>query len=685
MAGPKPNILIIFVDDLGYEAVGAHGGLTYATPEIDTMASEGIIFSRAYTSPVCTPSRVSLHTGLYTSDHGWTNVLDVHYGTSTKVDFTSLNTFAQLARDEGYATSVTGKWQLATYVHHPTHLSDAGFDSWCFWQIWSGTKKTERYWDPYLNRDGSVLTGLEDKFGPDVLKDYVIEKMTEARDAGEPFLIVHNEMLPHSPIVKSPDDIAEGRSASLGNMIGYMDKLTGELLDAVESLGIRESTYVFFIGDNGTDTGASRQTMDGSVSDGKRDLTDGGTHVPFIVWGPSSIAKGTTSTDLVDITDMFPTICALAGISIPSEIPLRGRSIVPQLEGRRGAPRHWVHQGISNQESIFDGKWRLRSDGELRDARALPLEPIVSSPSSESNRAQDRLEYLFSFLRTDPDTVSPTTVIDNNAATGVTFTGTWQLSTNSSEHYGSNYHHDQNSGQGTKSVSYALNVPTTGLYEIFIRWPSDTNRATNCALTLTHKDGSLQTTVNQKINGGIWVSLGEFSFDAGTGVLSLSNESADGYVIADAVGFSIAGKEPDDGYVLWARSYFGSEIVDDPEQESTVWGADANPDGDLYANVVECGLGLDPTNGLETPAVEIRKLNGEPAFYSIVRSGTDYLNLTPKVSTDLSSGTWSNPTGQLEERQRNYLSPDYDEVYLVPPSSQPLEDQLFFRYDVRRN
>lgn len=684
-AQSRPNILIIFADDLGYEAVGAYGGLAYATPEIDTMASQGVTFTRAYTSPVCTPSRVSLHTGLYTSDHGWTDVLSVHTGTEEKVDFTALKTFAQLARGTGYATSVTGKWQLATYVHHPDHLTEAGFDSWCIWQIWSGTEKTERYWDPSLNRDGVVLTGLEDAFGPEVLKDYVIEKMTEARDAGEPFLIVHNEMLPHSPIVRSPDDLAEGRSATLGNMIRYMDKLTGEILDAVDSLGIRENTYVFFIGDNGTDTGATRQTLDGAVSGGKRDLTDAGTHVPFIVWGPASLSKGKTVTELVDITDVFPTVCALAGITVPNDIPLRGRSIVPQMEGRRGAPRHWVHQGISGQESIFDGEWRLRSDGELRDARSLPSEPVVASPTTDSSRARNRLSYLFSSLDNLAGTGGPTTIFDNDASSGVTFTGTWKVSSFSSEHYGADYRHDLNDGQGSKSVRYDLNVPAADDYEIFLRWPSDTNRSTNTSVSVTHLDGTHQTLVNQRQNGGTWMSLGQFSFEGGTGTLTISNETADGYVIADAVGYAAAGSQPNEVYDAWARSHFGSEAVDDPDQEAAVWGFEANPDGDQYPNGVECGLGLNPLEAQDAPAIRILTLNGSPAFYSVVRSGATDLTVSPKISTDLNGSSWTDPEGKLDELRRVPLSSEFDEVILVPSPSGASGDTLFLRYEVQRH
>jgi arylsulfatase A-like enzyme len=204
----RPNILLIYADDIGYEALNCYGGLDFKTPRLNAMAKDGLRFSRAYTSPVCTPSRVSLHTSLYTTRHRHTGVLPVHKGTKQKVDFQKMPTFAQLMRDNGYLTSVTGKWQLATLEVWPDQIRNAGFDSWCIWQIWRQGKKTPRHWNATYNEDGKVRNDIADRFGPDVLADYVIEQMTEAKAAGKPFLIVHNELLPHWPIVDTPDDRA---------------------------------------------------------------------------------------------------------------------------------------------------------------------------------------------------------------------------------------------------------------------------------------------------------------------------------------------------------------------------------------------------------------------------------------------------------------------------------------------
>ena len=382
-----PNLLIIVADDLGYETLNCYGGLDFQTPRLNRMADEGLRFTRAYTSPVCTPSRVSLHTGLYVPRHGHDRVLPVHRGTTEKVDFDRHPTFAQHLRRSGYATATTGKWQMATLEAWPNHIADAGFDHWCVWQIWKDGSKTSRHWDPTFNRDGSVREDLGDRFGPDVLADYVIEQMSEAARRQQPFLIVHNELLPHDPMVQTPWDRRRNRPASLGHMIAYMDGLVGRVLDAVENLGIRDETYVFFIGDNGTheedfqnphadrptERAHTRHTEAGLVNGGKFKMGDAGTHVPLLVWGPPSVSRGVCN-DLVDIVDVFPTVFDLACVDTP---PSDGRSLEPQIHGRSGTPRRWTHQQIApaggksrdasgkrtstgpfRGASLFDGRYR---------------------------------------------------------------------------------------------------------------------------------------------------------------------------------------------------------------------------------------------------------------------------------------------------------------------------------------
>lgn len=412
-AAERPNVLLIFADDIGYEALNCYGGLDFETPSLNRMAEEGLRFSRAYTSPVCTPSRVSLHTGLYVNRHRHVGVLPVHLGTEKTVDFQKMPTFAQQIRTNGYRTSVTGKWQLATIERHPDHIRNAGFDSWCVWQIWRQGAKTDRHWNATLNHDGAIREDIADRFGPDVLVDYVIEEMREAKAANRPFLIVHNELLPHWPVVKTPDDRRLERKPSLVNFIHYMDKLVGRLLDEIESLGLRENTYVIFMGDNGTwepdfsnpkagqpgEGKHTRHTIAGNVNGGKNQLNDGGTHVPLLVWGPSSVPVGTVCDDLVDVVDLFPTFCELTGTEIPPTLGIDGRSLVPQLHDKTGVPRQWVHHALQKRlggETLFDGQFRLfRESGKLVDARALPLENPADLSDAEAATSKAKLDAVF--------------------------------------------------------------------------------------------------------------------------------------------------------------------------------------------------------------------------------------------------------------------------------------------------
>lgn len=142
-------------------------------------------------------------------------------------------------------------------------------------------------------------------------------------------------------------------------------------------------------------------------------------------------------------------------------------------------------------------------------------------------------------------TVPPVTLIVDNTNTAVTrlpTTADWVTSTSSTGIYGSNYYHDNNTGAtGGKSVVYAPNLPAAGIYTVSMRWPAQSNRASNTPVDIHHASGTATTTVNERINGGTWMTLGTFSFNAGTaGTVVIRNDGADGYVVADAVQFANA-------------------------------------------------------------------------------------------------------------------------------------------------
>jgi len=287
---------------------------------------------------------------------------------------------------------VTGKWQLAALEFHPDHCRDAGFDSWCVWQIWRHGAKTTRYWEPCFNHDGRVREDIADRFGPDVLADYVVDQMRAAVETKRPFYIHHNMLLPHWPIIETPDDKTNGTQASLSLMIAYMDKLCGRILGEVDRLGIADNTIVIFMGDNGTDSKMPRTTVAGEVKGGKTDLNDAGTHIPLIVRQMDKIEAGAVADDLVDMADLFPTICELAGIKVYEDDRFDGVSFARRLHDGQRSPRQWVTSGIHGVVSLFDGQWRVTAgSNRLLDVRLLPHETIVETAPNESADLISRL------------------------------------------------------------------------------------------------------------------------------------------------------------------------------------------------------------------------------------------------------------------------------------------------------
>jgi len=396
-----PNILLLFADDLGYEKLSCYGGRDVATTHLDSFAEQSLVFTRAYTSAVCTPSRMSLLTGRYAVNHGFTKVLPVHLGTEKAMDFTAMTTLPQLLRRAGYVTSVTGKWQLATLEHHPNHIDVAGFDSWCVWQIWRNGAKTTRYWDPCFNQDGNVRTDIADRYGPDVLADYVIERMRSAKKSGQPFYIHHNMLLPHWPILPTPNEKTSGEQASLDRNIIYLDQLVGRILRALDQLELADDTWVLFVGDNGTDSDLPRRTRFGEVTGGKAILGDAGMHVPMIIRPPSRFRASHVTRqidDLIDITDLLPTLCELGNAEIkPTEMKsIDGISFASRLKGTGGtSTRNFVTGAYAGDDCVFDGSWRLhRKASLLYDCRQLPIEKIADDRDPEARSARLRLTKI---------------------------------------------------------------------------------------------------------------------------------------------------------------------------------------------------------------------------------------------------------------------------------------------------
>ncbi len=377
----KPNIVLIMADDLGYECLGANGGTSYKTPVLDKLSATGIRFEHCYSQPLCTPSRVKLMTGI-------NNVRN--YTIFGQLQRTQ-TTFAHLLKDAGYATCVVGKWQLGKEKDSPRHF---GFDESCLWQHFRGRTDEEehdtRFSSPRLEVNGEPVNYSNGQYGPDVVSDYGCDFISRAK--GRPFLLYYPMILTHCPFTPTPDskdwdpkdpgsNTYKGNGRYFGDMVAYMDKIVGKFIKKLEELGLRENTVVIFTGDNGTDTPIVSMMNGQKVTGAKGTMTDAGTRVPLVANWPGTISAGTVCGDIVDFSDVAPTLYDLAGVTIPKQLKLDGRSFLPQLKGDKGHPRDWIYCWYSRngdaaaaKEFARNQRYKLYRTGEFYDIQNDVLE-----------------------------------------------------------------------------------------------------------------------------------------------------------------------------------------------------------------------------------------------------------------------------------------------------------------------
>lgn len=333
-AAPK-NIILIMADDSAADNYGCYGSTFFKTPRLDELAATGARFTHCYAGPVCTTSRVRIMTGR----DGLRNYS--MFGSLDKDEIT----FGTMLKDAGYATAVAGKWQL----HGPPNGSlapDCGFETFCLWN-YPGTGRA-RFWNPSIVQDGELLETGEDDYGPDIFTNFIIDFVKKNQEG--PFFVYYPMVLTHSPFVATPDsaptDGLKGKEKALRyfqDMTAYADKCVGRIVDALDELGLREDTVLIYTTDNGTDRSLSYPFADEVRKGEKAWATDGGTHAPLIVSCPETVAEGVVCDDLVDFSDILPTLADISGAKMP-DVTIDGRSFWAQCQGKEGDPREWIFQ-----------------------------------------------------------------------------------------------------------------------------------------------------------------------------------------------------------------------------------------------------------------------------------------------------------------------------------------------------
>ena len=366
----QPNIVFMMVDNLGWGEIGAYGGGILrgaATPRLDTFASEGMKLLNFNVEPQCTPSRSALMTGRHPIRSGTTKVVwGLPYGL---VGWEQ--TWPELLSDAGYSTGMFGKWHLGdTKGRFPT---DQGFDEW--YGIANTTDESQYSgqiaFDAKVVEPPQIQEAIRNQ-SPKALKDYTVATRrlidTEITDRAidfmerqvrdrKPFFAYIPFTQPHLPSLPHPEFAGQTGNGDWADMLAEMDYHAGEVLDAIERLGIRDNTIVVWCSDNGPEEAPSYFGTSGYWRGHYFTTLEGSLRVPFLIRWPGKIQPGSSSNEIVHITDIMPTFASVAGYQVPQDRQIDGLNQMPFFTGqvdnspREGFPAY-------NGDTMQAYKWR---------------------------------------------------------------------------------------------------------------------------------------------------------------------------------------------------------------------------------------------------------------------------------------------------------------------------------------
>ena len=387
----RPNIIFILADDSGLGEFGCYGGQSIPTPNIDRLAQEGILFTRAYSgSAVCAPTRCVLMTGLHPG-HG------LRRANQSKNGLLALEskavTVAKVLREAGYATGGFGKWGLGN--EGTTGAAEKqGFD--LFYGYYDQVH-AHSYFPDDLTRNGvreklpGNSGGKGTQYAHDLIEAETLKFIEAGAKGGKPFFCYAAWTLPHGKFeIPSHTQFAERpwpQPVKIhAAMIARLDAGVGKILAKVRELGIDDNTIVMFSSDNGAE-GPGRVTFNATAGlrGNKRDLHEGGIRTPLLARWPGRIAAKSRSDLLTSHVDLMATTAELAGIKPPAN---DGVSIVPTLLGRPQTTKHdflyWeIYEGPAPfQQAVRQGKWKGYRTGTKA---ALELYDLDVDPAEENN------------------------------------------------------------------------------------------------------------------------------------------------------------------------------------------------------------------------------------------------------------------------------------------------------------
>ncbi|VGO15131.1 Choline-sulfatase [Pontiella desulfatans] len=407
--GTAPNIILIMADDVSAKDFSLYGSKEIQTPSLEKMAAEGVYFQTAWSTPICSPSRAMIMTGKYANK-------TKAYHNNIKLSWNLARdhlTIGEMMKQAGYKTAFAGKVQM-----EGNFRADYGFDEAFEWADWDGFDgpverwdkgklpkggwydRSARYWHPSLTINGAGLKTKTNDYGPDVLVGH-INRFIEANKS-EPFFIYYPMLLPHKSwdfernkggYLPTPALDGKGRrideksEPTLKANVEYMDYLVGEIRKQVERSDIADNTIIIYTSDNGT------------AGYGKGIFTkERGTRVPFVVWGPGHVKPIGASPELIDFSDVLPTLAEWAGYTIDPEEGVDGVSFAPILQGDTSTAREWIGAYFGPFRQMRTKEWLLDGQDRLFDCRAgrddASLKNVSGSNDPDVMAAKEKLQAL---------------------------------------------------------------------------------------------------------------------------------------------------------------------------------------------------------------------------------------------------------------------------------------------------
>ena len=457
---PAPNIIVFLVDDMGWQDTSVpfwnkktEFNDRYRTPNMERLANEGMKFTQAYATSVCSPTRVSLMTGMNAARHqvtNWTlrkdqlqpmetnhktlefprwnvNGMSPIPGDSNAVFATPL---PQLLKDVGYYTIHSGKAHLGAIGTPGEDPRNLGFDVNIAGHAAGAPESyygTKNFGNGIEGKKIWAVPGLEKYHGKDIfLTEAITLEAIKAMDTAvqkkKPFFLYMSHYAVHTPIMGDDRFVQEyydkgldSTEAKYASMVEGMDKSLGDIMDYVEQKNITDNTIILFMSDNGglsaVARGGEKHTHNKPLASGKGSIYEGGIREPMLVKWPGKIKSKAVTDDYVIIEDFFPTVLQMAGINNPKTVqPIDGISFLPILKGKNiitderpifwHYPNEWGPSGpgIGAASAIRSGDWKLIYFYESQKIELFNLNEDIGETKNLENQYPEKVEELATIL-----------------------------------------------------------------------------------------------------------------------------------------------------------------------------------------------------------------------------------------------------------------------------------------------